>query len=140
VVSINCFLHGVSLPIRGLVSEYGQPSVEEPDHPSDALIRVVPLKGVGGLEQRVAADRTPVLGRASIPEQLYGERRGVSMRTTARMSWRTLNATVNVQAGQSTSVVTRWSGVGLQERHPLDKIRRAFRPMFSNEHRHSMFL
>ena len=41
----------------GVVSDCGQPSVDEPDHPGDALIWVIaPLKGVGDLEQRVAVD------------------------------------------------------------------------------------
>jgi len=42
----------------GAVADGGQPGIDEPDHPGDALIRVVdPPKGAGGLEQRaVTAD------------------------------------------------------------------------------------
>jgi hypothetical protein len=41
---------------------------------------------------------------------------------------------------QAASVVSRWSGIVLQQGHPLDKIRGTFRPMFGDKHRHPIFL
>src|SRR5208283_2529307 len=44
-----------ALAIMGLVSDCGQPSVNELDHPGNTLIWVVtPMKGVGGRQHRVA--------------------------------------------------------------------------------------